>query len=169
MTGRPDATRLGFRGRFLRVDVETWPHGEREVVRHPGACAIVATTSRGDVLLVRQFREAVREHLLELPAGILDVAGERSSACAGRELEEETGHPALSVEPLGEICTSPGFADERIELFVATATDEPVGAPERWIEVVRIPFDDAVAAVEDGGIRDAKTVAGLLLAARRAS
>jgi len=82
----PLRVREAFRGSFLRVDVESWPAGEREVVRHPGACAVVAFTSEGEVVLVRQFREAVRQELLEIPAGILDVEGEGGAECTGREL-----------------------------------------------------------------------------------
>jgi 8-oxo-dGTP pyrophosphatase MutT (NUDIX family) len=158
---------VAFRGAFLRVEVETWPWGEREIVRHPGACAVVARTPSGQVVLVRQFREAPRRSLLELPAGVLDVAGEEPEACAARELFEETGYRATDVRPLGTVLTSPGFADERIELFGArTAGDRPEGDGEAEIEVVRMGFDAAIGAVRDGRIVDAKTACGLLLAAQ---
>ena len=159
-----------FRGHLLDVRVESWPAGEREVVRHPGACAIVALTPNRDVILVRQFREAVRSSLLEIPAGIRDVAGESGSACATRELLEETGHEARNVTPLGSILTSPGFADERIDLFVAEASPEQVIDPaEEGVETVLLPFDDAVEAAGDGTISDAKSAAALLLVDRLAS
>jgi 8-oxo-dGTP pyrophosphatase MutT (NUDIX family) len=90
----PESSREVFRGKLIRVDVERWPGGEREVVHHPGACAVVALTQRGEVVLVRQIREAVREALLEIPAGILDVEGEDPASCAARELLEETGFRA---------------------------------------------------------------------------
>jgi 8-oxo-dGTP pyrophosphatase MutT (NUDIX family) len=118
------------------------------------------------VVLVRQFREAVRRPLLEIPAGIFDVAGEDGAGCAARELLEETGYRAVRVDPLATIYTSPGFADERIELFVAEA--EPGGGTgEDGVEVVTMPLNRALRGVEAGEIVDAKTVAGLLLVARR--
>lgn len=160
---KPDSVREVFHGKLIRVEVESWPAGRREVVRHPGACAVVALTSEGDVLLVRQMREAVRDSLLEIPAGIFDVDGEDPAECAERELLEETGYRAASLRPLGSIYTSPGFTDERIELFMAEAV--PDGGEEDGIEVVPMPFEDALSAIHDGRIKDAKTVAGLLLAA----
>jgi ADP-ribose pyrophosphatase len=136
----------------------------RETVRHPGSCAVVAITPSGDVLLVRQMREAVGETLLEIPAGIMDVEGEGAAACAARELIEETGHRAIGLEPLGRSLSSPGFTDEVVELFLARATPEPEAAPEEGIGTVRMTLSDAVAAVRDGRIADAKTALGLLLA-----
>jgi ADP-ribose pyrophosphatase len=162
----PLAIREVFRGSLLKVDVETWPVGVREVVRHPGACAVVALTPEGDVLLVRQFRQAVRQELIEIPAGIFDVEGEDAAGCAVRELLEETGYRVTELERLGTIHSSPGFTDERLELFVAQA--EPEGEPsEHGVEMLRMPFAAAVSAAEDGRITDAKSVAGLLLAKAR--
>jgi 8-oxo-dGTP pyrophosphatase MutT (NUDIX family) len=103
--------------------------------------------------------------VLEIPAGILDLEGEDARDAAVRELAEETGYRASDVEPLGSVLTSPGFTDERVDLFVAEARRD--GEPEEGIEVVPMVFADAVAATLDGRIRDAKTVAGLLLAAMR--
>jgi ADP-ribose pyrophosphatase len=160
----PDSVREIFRGKLLTVQVETWPAGQREIVRHPGACAIVALTGEGEVLLVRQTREAVGEALLEIPAGVFDVEGEDPADCAARELLEETGYRASNLRALGSIYTSPGFSDERIVLFLADA--RPDGNPEDGMEVVPIQFDDAIAAVRDGRIKDAKTIAGLLLSRR---
>jgi len=157
-----------FEGGLISVEVQEWPTGEREVVHHPGACAVVALTESGEVLLVRQMREAVREPLLEIPAGILDQEGEDAADCAARELLEETGHRAASIEPLTTIYTSPGFADERIQVFLAKVSDgEPEGQGEEDVEVVRMPLAQAVVEVERGAIKDAKTVAGLLLAFHR--
>jgi len=151
------------------VEVEAWPAGEREVVRHPGACAVVAVTPSGDVLLVRQLRETVREMLLEIPAGIFDVEGEDGGTCAAREVLEETGHRVTSLELLGEVYTSPGFTDERVELFMAKVAAEPMpeASGEEGVEVVRMPFTEALDAVRTGGIKDLKSVAGLLLADQR--
>jgi 8-oxo-dGTP pyrophosphatase MutT (NUDIX family) len=163
----PFQVREVFHGSFLRVDVESWPAGEREVVRHPGASAVVAFVEGDDVLLVRQPREAVRQVLLEVPAGVLVVPGEDATTCAVRELMEETGHRVTRIESLGAIYSSPGFADERIELFLAQAEPSGTDAAEPGIEVVRMPFGEALRAVREGEIEDAKTVAALLLANER--
>lgn len=163
---RPESTRRVFDGGLITVEVERWPSGDREVVHHPGACAVVALAPAGEVILVRQLREAVRRPLLEIPAGIFDVAGEDGAGCAARELLEETGYRAARVEPLATIYTSPGFADERIELFLAEA--EPGrGGGEDGVEVVIMPAERALRAVDDGEIVDAKTVVGLLMLAQR--
>jgi 8-oxo-dGTP pyrophosphatase MutT (NUDIX family) len=162
----PTSRREVFHGTLIRVEVQSWPAGEREVVHHPGACAVVALTPEGDVVLVRQMREAVGEELLEIPAGILDVDGEDVATCAARELLEETGHHASDLEPLTSIYTSPGFADERIDIFLAHDVRVVDGARvEDGVEVVRMAFGDAVAAARDGRIRDAKSCVGLLAAA----
>jgi ADP-ribose pyrophosphatase len=133
------------------------------VVRHPGAAAIVALTPGREVVLVRQPREAVRAELLEIPAGILDVPGETPEACARRELVEETGYQAASVEYLATILTSPGFTDERIELFLARDVEPGGEAIEDGVSAVLMPFDDALDAIDAGRIIDAKSVTALLL------
>jgi ADP-ribose pyrophosphatase len=148
------------------VAVERWPGGiRREVVRHPGACAAVAFVDDHRILLVRQMREAVRRELLEVPAGTRDVAGESGEDTMGREIREETGYEAKSLELIGSILTTPGFTNERIDLYVARVGPEPVGEPEEeGVEVVIMDFDEAVAAAVSGGIEDAKSVVALLLA-----
>jgi ADP-ribose pyrophosphatase len=163
----PAESRTAFQGRLIRVEVQRWedPDREREVVRHPGAAAIVALTGDGEVILVRQLREAVGKRVLEVPAGVLDVRGEEPEAAAVRELHEETGYRAEGVEPLGAVYSSPGFSDERIELFLARA--DPEGDGEPGIEVVLVPFDEAADAVLNHRIVDAKTALGILLAASR--
>jgi ADP-ribose pyrophosphatase len=175
--GRPEAVRDVFHGSLIRVAVEKWPAGEREVVRHPGACGVVPLTELDEVVLVRQFREPIRELLLEIPAGVYDVAGEEPVECAARELLEETGLEGRSVgDPLGTIYTSPGFTDERIDLFLAVV-EVPSGPvdgsdarrTEESIDVVVMPLADAVAAVQEGRIKDAKTAVAILLAAWRRS
>ena len=151
-------------GRLLQLVVETWPSGEREVVHHPGAAAMVAFDGR-DVVLVGQLRESIRSRTIEIPAGILDVSGETAEECAVRELREEAGYRARAVEPLGMIHPSPGFSDERIDLFVCRA--ERAGEHESGIEVLTMSLSHALQAIRDGLITDGKTVAGLLLAADR--
>jgi ADP-ribose pyrophosphatase len=161
----PQGAERVFDGKLIKVDVESWPAGQREVVHHPGACAVLAFTADGEVVLVRQFRESVREQLLEIPAGIFDVEGEDAAGCAARELLEETGYRATNLEHLATIYTSPGFTDEKIELFRSDA--EPTGdVPEDGVEVVAMPLGKALEAIDRGNILDAKTIAGLLLSGR---
>ncbi|HET7870747.1 MAG TPA: NUDIX hydrolase [Actinomycetota bacterium] len=165
----PRSSREAFAGRLIRVEVESWDGHDFEVVRHPGAAAVLPVTSQGDVLLVRQFRPAIRRALTEIPAGILDVDGEDPLGCAARELFEETGYRHRSIEFLGGIYTSAGFVDEYIHLFEAWTGDEQEGSPEDGIEVLRRPLDEMVAAARAGRVRDAKTAVALLLAGARSA
>jgi 8-oxo-dGTP pyrophosphatase MutT (NUDIX family) len=157
------ARREVFRGRLVSVEVREGRY--REVVHHPGSCAAVALHG-DDVVLVRQYRDAVGEELLEIPAGTRDLEGEDVSDCAAREVAEETGYRVVSIEPLARIYMSPGFLDEAIDLFVARV--QPGGSPEEAIQVVRMPLAEAADAVRDGRIRDAKSAVGILLVAERA-
>jgi len=151
-----------YRGRQFSVVVEEWHGREREIVRHPGSVAVVAVDSDGNVGLVRQLREPARAELLELPAGTLEE-DEEPLACARRELEEETGLRGGEWRELAACWTSPGFLDERMDLFVAEGLEEGEAAPveDEDIELVRIPVTDLDARL--GEIEDAKTLAGLLL------
>lgn len=155
-----------YEGPIFSVEVLRWPGKSLDVVRALGASAVLALTPDGQVVLVRQEREAVEERLLEIPAGLLDVEGEPPLETARRELLEEAGYRAGSVEPLGRIHTSPGFVDEVCHLFLAGGCVREKG-PEEGIEVLVLPLREAVAMVERGEITDSKTVAALLLAARR--
>lgn len=165
----PGSVHQAFRGRLIRVEVESWDGHDYEVVRHPGAAAVLPVTPHGDLLLVRQFRPALRQVLVEIPAGLLDVNGEDALTCAARELFEETGYRHTSLEFLGGIYTSAGFTDEFIHLFLARTEAEPVGAPETGIELLRKPFEEMVGAARAGWVRDAKTALALLLASARES
>lgn len=156
-----------FRGRLIRVEVESWDGHDYEVVRHPGAAAVLPVTPHGDVVLVRQFRPALRQVLVEIPAGLLDVHGEDALTCAARELFEETGYRHTSLEFVGGIYTSAGFSDEYIHLFLARTEAEQVRTPETGIELLRKPFEEMVGAARAGRVRDAKTAVALLLAAAR--
>jgi ADP-ribose pyrophosphatase len=164
---RPAATEEVFRGKLLRVEIERWadPDRTRDIVRHPGAAAVLPLTPDGQVVLVRQLREAVRERLLEIPAGIYDEDGETPEHAARREVREETGYRVESLRPLARIYTTPGFADEAIDLFVAEVEAE--GPPEEGMEVVEIPLAEAVALALDGRLPDAKTLIALLLVSAR--
>lgn len=160
---------MAFRGPLFRVEVLRWRGGRRrDVVRHPGACAAVTfLAGTPQVLLVRQLREAVGRPLLEVVAGVYDVGGESPEDAVRREIAEETGHrPVGEVIRLGRVLTTPGFTDEVIDLFEATA--EPGGGrPEEGIEVVPVDLDRAVRMAVDGEIEDAKSALALLLANER--
>jgi ADP-ribose pyrophosphatase len=164
----PVSSHTAYRGTFLSVDVESWPDlGPHEIVRHRGAAGVLPVLPSGEVLLVRQFRPAIRDTLTEIPAGVLDVEGEDALTCAARELFEETGHRHETIEFLGGCYTSAGFSDEYVHLFVARARPEPEGPPEAGITLVREPLERITAAARAGRVRDAKTALALLLAAAR--
>jgi ADP-ribose pyrophosphatase len=148
---------------------EAWRQVEHpyDIVRHPAAAGVLPVTSEGDVLLVRQFRHAIRGRLVEIPAGVMDVEGEDALTCAVRELREETGYRHRQVEFLGGIYTTPGFTDEYVHLFWAMTEDEPVTEPEPGISLVRKPFGEMAMAARAGRVRDAKTALALLLADAR--
>ena len=162
-----------YRGRSISVFAEEveLSNGRRitlDIVRHPGAAAVVPFVSEDEVLLIRQFRHATGGTIFEVPAGKLD-GGEDPEACAARELEEEAGQRAGRLERLGEIWTTPGFTDERIHLFAAFEL-EPVAQrleADEVIEVVRVRFDRALEMIWTGELRDAKSALALLHAARR--
>jgi 8-oxo-dGTP pyrophosphatase MutT (NUDIX family) len=142
----------------------------RDIVRHPGAVAVVPLTEHGTVLLVRQYRGAVDGELLEIPAGTRDVEGEAAETTARRELEEEVGVRARSMRLLGTIYNSPGFCDEETLIYLARGLEavEPQrhGEEERYLEVVEVALDDVDAMMASGALVDAQTVLGLLLARR---
>jgi ADP-ribose pyrophosphatase len=162
------SSRRAYEGRLLhlRVDTVRLEGGyvtEREIVEHPGAVAIVALNGGGKVLLVRQFRQAAREVLWEVPAGTRE-AGEDSEACARRELQEETGYQASHMEQFLRFYTSPGFCTEQIDLYLATGLS-PVPRTleaDEAIEVEAVPLGEAWEMIRRGEIRDAKTITGLL-------
>src|SRR5580765_1105396 len=159
---RPDESKTVYDGKLIDVVVERWGDHQREIVDHPGAVAIVAVDSEGMLTLVRQRREAVREELLELPAGTLE-AGETPLECARRELAEETGLTGGSWREAATFYTTPGFCRERMHLFFAEKLERGEASPEsdEELEVVRWPTSDIATNVL--GIEDAKTIAGLLL------
>jgi ADP-ribose pyrophosphatase len=149
----------------------TLPNGQRielDIVRHPGAAAVVPFASADEVLLIRQYRHAAGGFIFEVPAGKLD-AGEPPEVCAARELEEEAGQRAGRLEALGWIWTTPGFTDERIFLFAAFDLT-PVAAQldaDEVIEVVRVPLSEALERVWRGELNDGKSALALLHAAHR--
>jgi ADP-ribose pyrophosphatase len=166
-------TRRIYTGRVVRLDVDTvrFPDGstgQLELIRHPGAAAIVPCASDPPgadptILLIRQYRYATGGQLWEVPAGTLDP-GEDPEACARRELLEETGVTAARLQRLTSIWTTPGFTNEVIHLYLATGltSGEPSRERDEFIEVVPQPLSRVLALIRDGEIRDAKTVAAIL-------
>jgi ADP-ribose pyrophosphatase len=166
------SSRLAYRGRSIAVyrDEVELPNGRRvelDVVRHPGASAVVPFSSPRDVLLIRQFRHAAGGEIWEVPAGKLD--GDAPDVCARKELEEEAGRRAGRLERLGSIWTTPGFTDEVIHLFAAFDL-EPVPMRHEADEVIRVvetPLARALEMIWDGELRDAKSALALIYAAHR--
>jgi 8-oxo-dGTP pyrophosphatase MutT (NUDIX family) len=161
-------------GRVLavRLDQVDMPGGgvaRREIVEHPGAVAILALHDDATVVMIDQYRHAVGHRLRELPAGLLDTAGEDPVSTARRELVEEVGCTAQDWSVLVDVVASPGFSDEAVRVFLARGLTE-IGRPaggddeEADLSVVRVPLADAVRQVLAGEIVNASTVAGLLAA-----
>ncbi len=180
MTGGASKNRLSgelvYRGRVFNVELDRvrFPdgsEGELEMIRHPGASAVVPVRE-GDggeplVTLLRQFRHAAGGYVWEVPAGKLDP-GEAPEVCAARELEEETGLRAGRLRRLSTIYTTPGFTDEVIHLFVGLEL-EPGAArhgDSEFIETHELPLATALELIDHGEIQDAKTICALTLAAR---
>jgi ADP-ribose pyrophosphatase len=163
----PSRSRRVYGGAVLSLDLEDWEDRgggyEHEIVRHPGAAGVLPITSDNSVLLVKQFRPAIRDMLTEIPAGLLDVSGEDALTCATRELREETGYGYRSIEFLGGYYSSAGFTDEYVHLFWARTDDDQSSEPEDGIELVRMPLEDMLTAARGGKIRDVKTALALLL------
>ncbi|MEW5762317.1 MAG: NUDIX hydrolase [Bacillota bacterium] len=164
-------SRYVFRGKILNVRVDTvilpdGREGTREVVEYAGAVTILPLTEAGEVVLVRQYRYPVGRTLLEIPAGKVE-AGEDPLACARRELREETGYEAERWEKLLTFYSTPGFTSEKMHLYLATELKAGPQMPDgdEFVEVVQVPFREALAMVRNGTICDAKSVVGLLFAA----
>jgi 8-oxo-dGTP pyrophosphatase MutT (NUDIX family) len=159
---RPDGSRRVFEGGVVSVDVEQWGDHEREVVRHPGAVAIVAVDAAGYVTLVRQLREAARKRLLELPAGTRE-ADEEPLATAKRELQEEAGLAGGEWRLAATFFSTPGFCDELVCIYFAESVVQTERNPQadEEIELVRVPVAEIASLLTE--LEDAKTLAGLLL------
>ena len=148
----------------LQVELPDGRRALRDVVRHPGAVAIVALTEEGRICLVRQYRTALGRVTVEIPAGKLS-AGEDPLECANRELLEETGMVAEKMAFLTTIASSDGFCDELIHIYMATGLTFAKSSPDddEFINVDLVEVGELVDAVLDGRIEDAKTVVGALL------
>lgn len=162
-------------GHVIRLAIGTFeaPDGSRftrDIVHHPGAVSVVPLHADGTVTLVRQYRAALDDHLLEIPAGKRDVAGEPPAITAERELEEEVGLRAGRFELLAEFVNSPGFSDEHSWVYLATElTEVPTdlqGIEEEHMTIERFALADAPAMIADRRLLDAKTIIGLTLALR---
>ncbi len=148
----------------LRIDMVELPdkkYSKREIVEHPGAVAIAALTDDNEIILVKQYRKAVEKELLEIPAGMLEIAEEPREA-AVRELKEETGFSADKMEYICEFYTSPGFTNEKLYLFLATGLKAGESHPENdeYIDVLKFKLDNLVDMVWKGQILDSKTIIG---------
>jgi ADP-ribose pyrophosphatase len=173
--GRLRSQRI-YTGKVINLDVDTvqFPDGsvgELEMVRHPGASAILPFLSdpRGadpQILLIRQYRYAANSFIYEVPAGRLEP-GETPETCAHRELREETGCTAGRLERLTTVFTTPGFTDERIHLFMATdlTRGEARREADEFVENVTMTLSNALAMIEQGEIVDGKTAVALMFAA----
>lgn len=176
MKGEKLDSRRVYAGRLLAVDIDTvhMPNGKKvelEMIRHPGAAAVVPLLSEPDsedphVLLLRQYRYATGGMIWEIPAGVLE-AGEDPAACASRELREETGAEARQIQHLTTIYTTPGFTDEQIHIFLATGiTAGPANLqPDEMIEVEALPLSRVLEMIRDGEIVDGKSIVALLYVA----
>ena len=156
-----------YKGRIVTLNLETvtLPNGatvELEIIRHPGAAAIVPLKDERTVVLIRQYRHAAGGFIYEIPAGKLHP-GEDPRACAARELEEEIGYRVSSLELLASIFTAPGFADEVIHIYQGTGLTPGTQNlnPDEVLDVIELSLDRAIAMIHDGTIRDGKTIVGL--------
>ncbi len=176
MSSATISSRRVYSGRVINLDVDRvrFPdgsEGELEMVRHPGASAVVPFLSDPEgvdpqILMIRQYRYAADGYIYEIPAGRLDP-GEEPEVCAARELREETGCTALRMDRLFTMYTTPGFTDEKIHLFMATGltSGDAERESDEFVELVPMPLSTALAMLERGEIQDAKTALGLLYAA----
>lgn len=162
------SSEIAYHGRLFDVELHTIEMANgviahREVIRHPGAVAMIPVDGQGQLLLVTQYRTAAGRRLLELPAGTLE-RGEAPSAAVDRELQEEVGHQPGRVEALGGFYVAPGYTDEFIHLFLCTelAESKLQGDDDEDIEVERLTREQALAAIAAGDICDAKSVIGIL-------
>jgi ADP-ribose pyrophosphatase len=169
MTGLEEKTLKSeeiFSGKVISLhlqDVEL-PNGKqskREIIKHPGAVAIIALTDDNKIVLVEQYRKALERTIVEIPAGKLEK-GEEPALCARRELEEETGYECESLELLTSFYTSPGFADEIIHVFLAkglTKKENPAALDEdEFVNLEELTLEEALQYVKEQKIYDAKTI-----------
>jgi ADP-ribose pyrophosphatase len=136
-----------------------------DLIRHPGAAAMVAMSDDGKVILLQQYRHAIGDYIWEIPAGTLET-DENPLECAKRELIEESGFSAINWQKLGEITPVPGYSDERIHLFLATGLSPAEQNLDQGeiLNVHHLDFGEAISMIHEQKIQDAKTICGLMLA-----
>ena len=166
----PIESQIMLKGRAfdVRQDRVRLPNGrvmQLEIVDHPGAVVLVPVDDAGNIWLIEQYRHAAGVDLLELPAGGAET-GEDAEECARRELREETGMSASAIQRIGEFYIAPGYSTEYLVIFLATGlrADPLTGDEDEFIQVKPTPIDQVFALANSGQIRDAKTLAALLLA-----
>jgi ADP-ribose pyrophosphatase len=154
-----------FDGKVIDLYVEDvlLPNGKtskREIIKHPGAVAIIAVTNEGKIVLVRQYRKAMERVLVEIPAGKLEK-GEEPELTARRELEEETGYKCEEMHHLISFYTSPGFADELVHLYVAENLSKLESSAsldeDEFVDVLEVTLEEALELIKEQQIYDAKT------------
>ena len=148
----------------LQVDEVELPNGKiakREIIKHPGAVAIIAITDENKIVMVEQYRKALEQTIIEIPAGKLE-SGEQPDVCAKRELEEETSYECESLELLNSFYTSPGFANEIVHVYLAkglTKKEDAAGLDEdEFVNLMELTIGEALQAIEEKKIYDAKTI-----------
>jgi ADP-ribose pyrophosphatase len=159
-----------FKGKILTLfyDKVELPNGiiaTREKVGHPGAVAVVPVNDRKEVVLVKQYRHPIEKVLIEIPAGKLE-SGESALKCAERELHEEAGVVNGKLTHLITIYTSPGFSDEKMDIFIATEFEEKENNPDHdeFLHIFKAGINECLKMIEDGQILDAKSIIGIMLA-----
>ncbi|MBP7402688.1 MAG: NUDIX hydrolase [Clostridia bacterium] len=164
-------TEVRFVGRVVQVEelavlLPDGAVGRREIVRHGGGAAIVATDGTGRVVMVRQYRKAAEQEMLEIPAGKLE-SGEDPAQCAIRELREETGYRANSARPLTRFYPTPGYCSEILHVFRAEGVLPGESQPDEGehVEPLLVDLADCLAMIRDGRICDAKTIIGIQMLA----
>ena len=164
--------RLKFEGKITSVYESDFigPNGEqitREITRHPGAVCVVPIIA-SEVVMIRQFRPAIGDHLLEIPAGKRDIDGESPHVTAHRELQEEVGLSTNNLIELAQFFNSPGFCDEYSYCYLALdcedVSDDRQGLEEEYMTIERVSISEALTLLTSGQIVDAKTIIGLSLA-----
>jgi ADP-ribose pyrophosphatase len=158
-----------YSGRIIQVQVDEveLPNGKtstRELVKHPGAVAVIAITDDNKLVMVEQYRKPLEKVIVEIPAGKLEK-DEEPALCARRELEEETGYECESLELVSSFYTSPGFADEIIHVYVAKGLKQKENAAgldeDEFVNVLEITLDEALEFIKEKRIFDAKTIFGV--------
>lgn len=170
MSAKVNTSKMLHNGRVFNIyqDNVTLENGvclDMEIIRHPGASAIVAMTPKKEILLIKQYRYAVGGFIWEIPAGTFN-AKEPPLECAMRELTEETGYVAKNWEKLGETTPVPGYSDERIHLFLAQDLTEKTQNldQDEVLDVHKVAYQKVLSMVNSGEIQDAKSLAALFLA-----